>query len=169
MTVLISHEIVTEPDNYAEALARDDSLLWYNAMAIEIGKLEGIGAWELVELPEGRTAIGCQWVYAVKTKPDGKFDTARARVVTQGFTQRPGMDYFDITAPVVKFNSLRVLLAIGNTLDWEIKMLDVKSAFVNSNLDEEIYMRQPDGFNDGSNRVLRLHKALYGLKQAGRA
>ena len=79
------------------------------------------------------------------------------------------MDYFDITAPVVKFDSLRTLLAIGNALDWEIEMMDAKSAFVNSDLDEEIYMRQPDGFNDRSNRVLRLHKALYGLKQAGRA
>ena len=78
----------------------------------------------------------------------------RERVVAQGFTQKPGMDYFNITAPVVKFNSLRLLLAISKALDWEIEMMDVKSAFVNSNLDEEIYMRQPEGFNDGSSHVL---------------
>ena len=105
--VLISHEIITEPDNYTEAIAWDDSPIWYEAMNTEIGKLREIRAWELVELSVGQTAIGCQWVYAVKTKPDRKFDTARAQVVTQGFTQRPGMDYFDIMAPVVKFDSLR--------------------------------------------------------------
>ena len=77
------------------------------------------------------------------------------------------MDYFDIMAPVVKFDSLRTLLAIGNTFNWEIEMMDVKSALVNSNLDEEIYMRQLDGFNDRSDQVLQLHKALYRLKQAG--
>ena len=98
--------------------------------------------------------MGCRWVYAVKTKPGRKFDTARAQVITQGFTQRPGMDYFDTTAPIVKFNSLQLLLAIGNALNWEIEMMDIKSAFVNSNLDEEIYMRQPEGFNDGSSCVL---------------
>ena len=78
----------------------------------------------------------------------------REQVIAQGFTQKPGMDYFNITAPIVKFNSLRLLLAISKALDWEIEMMDVKSAFVNSNLDEEIYMRQPEGFNDGSSHLL---------------
>ena len=73
-------------------------------------------------------------------KPDEKFDTARAHVVAQGFTQRLGMDYFEVTAPVVKFNSLRLLLAIENSLNWEIKMMDVKSTFINSDLNEEIYI-----------------------------
>ena len=79
------------------------------------------------------------------------------------------MDYFDITAPMVKFDSLQLLLAIGNALDWEIKMMDVKSTFVNSDLDEEIYMLQPEGFSDRSSCILQLHKVLYGLKQAGKA
>ena len=106
-------------------------------MNTEIGKLEGIGVWELVELMAGGIAIGCQWVYTVKTKPDGKFDIARAQVITQGFTQRPGMDYFDIMAPVIKFYSPQTLLAIGNALNWEIEMVDIKSAFVNSDLNEK--------------------------------
>ena len=109
-----------------------------------------IGTWELTELPLDQTAIGCQWVYAMKTKLDGKFDKGKARVVAQGFTQRPGMDYYEITSPVVKFDSLRVLLAIANALDWEIEMMDVKGAYLNSDLKEEIYMRQPDGFDDGT-------------------
>ena len=79
------------------------------------------------------------------------------------------MDYYEVTSPVVKFDSLRLLLAVGNALDWEIELMDVKGAFPNSDLDEELFVRQPDGFDDGSGRVLKLRCALYGLKQAGRS
>ena len=113
-------------------------------------------------------AIGCRWVYAVKTKPDGEFEKAKGRIVTQGFTQRPGMDYYNITSPIVKFNSLRILLAIANTLDWEIEMMDIKGGYLHSMLEEEIYICQPDRFDDGSGWVLKLRWALYGLKQLGR-
>ena len=78
------------------------------------------------------------------------------------------MDYYDITSPIVKFNSLHVLLAIVNTLDWEIEMMDVKGGYLHSMLEEEIYMHQPDRFDDGSGWVLKLRRALYGLKQSGR-
>lgn len=166
---LISHEIITEPANYAEAIARDDAPIWIESMSIEIAQHEEIGTWDLVDLPPDRTAIGSRWVYAVKTKPTGQFEKAKSRIVAQGFTQRPGMDYYDITSPVVKFDSLRLLLALGNALDWEIELMDVKGAYLNSDLEEEIYMRQPEGFDDGSGRVLKLRRALYGLKQAGRA
>ena len=87
-------------------MSQDDSQIWHEAMKIKMEKLKDIGTWELVELPKERMAIRCRWVFAAKTKPEGKFDTARARVVAQGFTQRPGMDYFEVTAPVVKFDSL---------------------------------------------------------------
>ena len=125
-------------------------------MRIEMDQHEKFGTWKLVELPTGRTAIGCRWVYAVKTTPDGDFEKAKACLVTQGFTQRPGMDYYDITSPVVKFDSIRTILAMANDLNWEIEMMDVKGAYLNSVLDEEIYMAQPDQFNDGSGRVLKL-------------
>ena len=167
--VFVSRDIIIEPDNYANAMASENAPIWMIAMKIEIKQHEEIGTWELVHLPTGRVAIGCRWVYAVKTQPDGTFEKAKARIVAQGFTQRPGMDYYEITSPVVKFNSLRTLLAIGNSLDWEIEMMDVKGAYLNSNLDEEIYMQQPEGFDDGTGRVLKLKKAIYGLKQAGRA
>ena len=133
-----------------------------------MGQHQELRTWEITELPPGRTAIGCRWVYAIKTKPDGEFEKAKARIVAQGFTQRPGMDYYDITSPVVKFDSLRILLAIANTLNWEIEMMDIKGGYLHSMLEEEIYMHQPDRFNDGSGRVLKLRQALYGLKQSGR-
>src|SRR6266481_6361086 len=116
----------------------------------------------------GWTAIRCRWVYAVKTTSDGDFEKAKACLVTQGFTQRPRMDYYDITSPVVKFDSIRTILAMANHLDWEIKIMDVKGAYINSILNEEIYMAQPDHFNDGSGHVLKLVRSIYGLKQAGR-
>src|SRR6266481_898691 len=99
---------------------------------------------------------------------DGDFEKAKACLVAQGFTQRPGMDYYDITSPVVKFNSIRMILATANHLDWEIEMMDVKGAYLNSILDEEIYMAQPDHFNNGLGCVLKLVWAIYGLKQVGR-
>ena len=118
-------------------------------------------------LLERRKEIGCRWVYTIKTTPEGKFEKAKAQIVAQGFTQRPGMDYYKVTSPVIKFDSLRVLLSIANHMNWEIHMMDIKGAYLNSDLNKEIYMCQPEGFDDGSRCVLRLRCALYGLKQSG--
>ena len=107
-------------------------------MKIEMGQHQELGTWKITELPPGQMTISCQWVYAIKTKPDGKFEKAKARIVAQGFTQRPGMDYYDITSPIVKFDSLCILLAIANTLDWEIEMMDIKGGYLHSMLEEEI-------------------------------
>src|SRR6266481_4146874 len=164
---MVMREIITKPENLKEAEGQLDWPIWKQAMAIEMDQHNKVGTWELVELPMGWTAIGCQWVYAVKTKLDGDFEKAKARLVTQGFTRRPGMAYYDITSPVVKFDSIRMILAMANHLDWEIEMMDVKGAYLNSILNEEIYMAQPSHFNDGSGRILKLVQAIYGLKQAG--
>jgi hypothetical protein len=166
---LSATEIVTEPASYAEALRRPDFPMWQKAMETEMEQHAEVGRWTLVELPAGKNVVGSQWVYAAKTNAEGTFDLGKARVVAQGFTQRPGMDYFEVTSPVVKLDSLRLILAIAIQKGWEIEMMDVKGAYLNSTLDEEIYMRQPDGFNDGSGRVLKLHRAIYGLKQSGRS
>ena len=138
--IMVTREIITEPENLKEAEGQLDWLIWNQAMAIEMDQHNKFGTWELVELPMGWTAIGCRWVYAVKTTPDGNFEKAKAHLVTQGFTQRPGMDYYDITSPVVKFDSIRTILAMANHLNWEIKMMDIKGAYLNSKLNEEIYM-----------------------------
>ena len=167
--VFVSHDIIIEPNNYANAMSSENAPIWKIAMTVEIKQHEEIGTWELVHLPTGRIAIGCRWVYVVKTQLDGTFEKAKARLVAQGFTQRPGMDYYKITSPVFKFDSLWTLLAIGNSLNWEIEMMDVKGTYLNSDLNEEIYMQQPEGFNDGTGQVLKLKKSIYGLKQAGRA
>ena len=96
----ITREIITEPENYRVAVSHDNVPIWEDVMKIEMGQHQELRTWEITELPPGQTAIGCWWVYAVKTKPDGEFEKAKARIVAQGFTQRPGMDYYDITTPL---------------------------------------------------------------------
>jgi len=163
---MVTQEIVTEPKNLKEAEGQLDWPIWKQAMKIEMDQHKEIGTWELVNLPSERTAISCRWVYAVKTTPNSDSEKAKAHLVTQGFTQRPGMDDYDITSLVVKFDSIRTILAVANHFDWEIEMMDVKGAYLNSILDEEIYMAQPDQFDDTTGHVLKLVWAIYGLKQA---
>ena len=164
---VISNPIVP-PLTYAEAIKRLDYPLWQKAMDTEITQHNDLHTWDLVQLPPNRVAIGSRWVFAVKTNANGIFESPKARFVAQGFMQCPGQDYYDITSPVVKMDSLRAILALGIQNNWEMHMMDVKGAYLNCPLDKEIYMHQPDSYNDGSNRVLRLRLALYGLKQAGR-
>jgi hypothetical protein len=127
-----------------------------------------MGTWKLEDLPEGRSTIGCRWVFMRKYDEKGNIARHKARLVAQGFSQIPGMDFNETFAPVVRHDSLRAVLAIGAIKDLEIQQLDVKGAYLNGDLQEEIYMRQPEGFDDGSGRVCRLYKTLYGLKQSGR-
>jgi hypothetical protein len=119
--------------------------------------------WELVDLPPSRRAVKSKWVF--KLKVDGRY---RARLVAKGFTQIPGLDFDETFSPVARFESLQLLLALAALEDWHIHQMDVKSAFLNGELDKEIYMEQPQGFitSGKETQVCRLKKAIYGLKQA---
>ena len=105
-----------------------------------------------------------------QVKADGSIDRYKARLVAKGFSQLEGTDFDETFAPVARLSSIRALLALGAHYDWEIHQMDVKTAFLNGDLDEEIYMTQPEGFVQPGkvNMVCKLRKALYGLKQAGR-
>jgi len=146
-----------------ESALADD---WKEACQYEIDALAKNGTWTLVELPSGRKAIKSKWVF--KHKADGRFC---AWLVAKGFTQIHGIDYDETFSPVARFKSLRLLLALAALEDWEIHQMDVKSAFLNGLLDEEIYMEQPQGFIDPDHphKVCLLQKAIYGLKQASHA
>lgn len=124
--------------------------------------------WTVCELPEQRKAITNKWVFKLKRKADGQVDKYKARLVARGFTQKFGFDYTETYAPVAKLVTLKILLAIANRMDMHIHQMDVKSAFLNGELAEEIYMELPEGFTQG-NKVCKLNKAIYGLKQASRA
>jgi hypothetical protein len=124
-----------------------------------------------VELPHGQRAIGLKWVYKVKRDENGSIVKYKARLVAKGYVQHAGIDFEEVFAPIARLESVRLLLAIAAHSGWSVHHMDVKSAFLNGELQEEVYVQQPPGFIDDKhkNKVLRLHKALYGLRQAPRA
>ena len=126
--------------------------------------------WDLVELPSGREPIGSKWVFKVKHSSDGKVERFKARLVAKGYAQKYGIDYDETFSPVVKFSSVRALIAFAIQNDMLLHQMDVVTAFLNGNLEEDIYMQQPDGYvKEGSEHlVCKLNKSLYGLKQSPR-
>jgi transposase InsO family protein len=141
---------------------------WQAAMDEEYRQHLEMGTWELVEPVAGRRPIGCRWVFAKKFDESGKLTKYKARLVAQGFSQIPGIDYTDNYAPVARLDAVRTCIALSAIKKWTMRQLDIKGAYLNGVLEEELYMHQPDGFNDGSGRICKLKLALYGLKQAGR-
>ncbi|CAI7859548.1 unnamed protein product [Closterium sp. NIES-54] len=157
-------EMLGEPATLKEALESSDAEDWKKAMESELNSIEENGMWELVELPEGRNAITSKWLFKIKSDADGKIQRYKSRLVAKGYQQKEKVDYKDLFAPVVKPTTLRTLLARATIEGWVVKQMDVTTVFLNVILEEEIFMAQPEGFDDGSGRVLQLKKALYGLK-----
>ena len=155
--------------NRVEAALRDPG--WKAAMDKEMMALIRNNTWEILSLPKGKKAIGCWWVFTPKFRSDRVLDRLKARLVAKGYTQTEGIDYGETFAPVAKFNTVRVLVAVAAKCSWEILQFDVKNAFLHGELEEEVYMQLPPGYQltDKPNQVCRLKKALYGLKQSPRA
>jgi hypothetical protein len=127
--------------------------------------------WELVEHPKNKNVIGTKWVYRNKQVEHGIVVKNKGRLVAKGYSQVEGLDYGETFAPVENLEAIRILLAYASSHKMKLFQMDVKSAFLNGFINEEVYVEQPPGFEDATypNRVYRLHKALYGLKQAPRA
>ena len=159
-----------EPSTFQEALSSSDASLWMIAMQEEMEALHRNKTWELVELPKGRKAIGNKWVFKIKRDGNDQVERYRARLVVKGYTQKEGIDFNEIFSQVVRLTTIRVVLAICAAFDLHLEQLDVKTAFLHGELKEEIYMLQPEGFEEQGkeNLVCRLTKSLYGLKQAPR-
>ena len=124
--------------------------------------------WELVDLPPGTKPLGYKWIFKKKMKADGSIDKYKARLVVKGYRQKEGLDYFDTYSPVTRITSIRMLIAFASLNNLEIHQMDVKTAFLNGDLEEEIYREQPEGFvaPGQEKKVCKLVKSLYGLKQA---
>ena len=143
--------------------------MWEKAIHEELATLKAAGTWDLVEKTEGVNVVGSKWVFRAKKDAAGKIVCYKARLVVQGFSQVPGVDYFDMFAPVAQLASIRTILVFAGSQDLETSQIDIKGAYLNGELasDEVIYMRQPPGYANGS-FICKLHKTLYGLKQSGR-
>lgn len=168
MSVAISNDL--EPSNVSEAMLSSRKSEWKTAIKKELDSFKINNAWELVDKPSNRNIVKNKWVFKVKKDQDGNIATYKARLVAKGFTQKIGVDYSETFSPVIRFSNLRLLLAMTAELDLEAEHLDVETAFLNGEIDQTIYMSQPEGFEEPGfeNKVCLLKKAIYGLKQSSR-
>ena len=160
-----------EPSSYQQAIMGTDSEKWQEAMKSEMESMYANQVWTLVDPPEGVRPIGCKWIFKKKTDMDGNVQTYKGRLVAKGFKQIHGIDYDETFSPVAMVKSIRILLAIAAFHDYEIWQMDVKTAFLNGNLLEDVYMTQPEGFVDpkDAGKICKLQRSIYGLKQASRS
>lgn len=168
LTTAYSLLSMVEPKTVTEA-AKDE--YWVKAMNEELDQIEKNETWDLVPRPKDKNVIGTKWVFRNKLNEDGQVVRNKARLVCKGYAQIEGLDFEETFAPVARLESIRMFLSLAVHLKFKVYQMDVKSAFLNGNLEEEVYIEQPDGFllGEDPNAVCRLKKALYGLKQAPRA
>ena len=159
-----------DPLTFSQAISCTNSYHWLQAMKEELSSMDSNHVWEIVDLPSGKRAIGCKWIYKTKLNPDGSEERYKARLVAKGFTQREGIDYYETFAPVSSKDSFRIVMALVAHFNLELHQMDVKTAFLNGELNEEVYMKQPEGFEikGKEHMVCKLKRSIYGLKQASR-
>ena len=159
------------PKSYETAISSPERKAWETAMEAEMKALGDNDTWELVPRPTGRNIVSGKWVYKLKRNPDGSVDKYKARYVARGYSQIAGVDYKDTYAPTARPETIRLIFALTAQLDCVLEQMDVKSAYLHSTIDEEVFLEQPKGFEQvGENDkklVCRLKKSIYGLKQAG--
>ncbi|KAK2448739.1 putative mitochondrial protein [Trifolium repens] len=163
---LAAIESIEEPQSYRQATQTQE---WRDAMSQELKALEENKTWELARLSKGKKAVGCRWVYKIKYKSSGEVEKYKARLVAKGYTQVEGDDFNETFAPVAKMTTVRCLLTVAVAKGWELHQMDVSNAFLHGELNEEVYMEVPPGYNaPNDGMVCRLRKSLYGLRQASR-
>ena len=162
-----SKDISSNNLSVEKALNGPESNKWHEAMQKEMLTLHRNNVWTLVKPPKDKKIVQCRWVLKKKINSDGSVGTYKARLVAKGFQQQEGIDYDETFSPVVRFESVRTVLSLAASLDLNVHHMDVTGAFLNGNLDNEIYMYQPDYFNDkNKDLVCKLTKSIYGLKQS---
>ena len=167
-TIPYDAQPLTEPTTYKQV---DQNKHWCTTMDAEFEALQRQNTWVLVPPPSNRFPIGCKWIYRIKRNSDGTVARYKARLVAKGYDQAYGLDYSETFSPVVKQQTIRLVLSLAMHHQWQLHQLDVSNAFLHGELEEEIYMQQPPGYIDQRypTHVCKLVKSLYGLKQAPRA
>ncbi|CAH9119721.1 unnamed protein product [Cuscuta europaea] len=171
--VLLASEVVKNyvPDTFEQAVKSSKSNDWFKTMNEEMQSMFANQTWSLVSKPKGVKVVDCRWIYRMKDSLDPtELPKFKVRLVAKGFKQKQGIDYQDIFALVVKFKTLRLLLAMTTVFDWELEQMDVKIAFLHGDINETIYISQPPGFicKNKPDHVCLLKKSIYGLKQSPR-
>jgi hypothetical protein len=164
MTKLLNEE----PTTFEEATQKKQ---WKEAITEEHQSIMKNDVWEIVPRPKEKSIVTSKWVYKIKHVADGSVDKYKARFVARGFSQKEGEDYDETFSPVARYTSIGAIMSLVASMGWSLHQLDVKTAFLNGAIKEEVYIEQPQGFEVHSRdtHVCRLKKALYGLKQAPRA
>ena len=168
LTLLLTEQ--QDLSSVAEAKSSPDKVKWAEAMEREMESLRSNKVWELVEPPPNRRVIGSKWVFKRKVDADGVVERYKTRLVAQGCTQKFGLDYEETFSPIVRFESIRSVIALGAQHKLQLHQMDVSTAFLHGELTEEVYMKQPQGFIEQGNKYLvcRLNHSIYDLKQSPR-
>jgi len=156
------------PNSFDEAVHGKDARQWKLAIDEHLRLLEANHTWDVVKKPADANIISTKWVFKIKGLPNGRIDKYKARICGRGFTQEYGIDYFETFAPIVRMESLRILLALAAAQDWEIHQMDVVSAYLLGELEEDAYLGAPQGLELPKGKVLKAVEGLPGLKQSGR-
>jgi hypothetical protein len=168
---LIAHlniVIDSEPSTFDEVVKHK---VWKDAMIEQYELILKNEVWEVVPRPQGKSVVTSKWIYKIKHAADGSVEIFKARFVVRGFSQKEGIDYYEIFALVAGYTSIRVIISLASVFYWKLHQIDVKTAFLNGEVEQEVYIEQPEGFliNGKEYHVYKLKKSLYGLKQDPRA
>jgi predicted RNA binding protein YcfA (HicA-like mRNA interferase family) len=161
-----------EPKTLTEVLQRPDGDKYLDSAIKEVHAHLENGTWKLVRLPQGKQAISSRWVFKIKRKSDGTIDKYKGRIIVKGYVQRERVDYTETFAPTAHFGALQTVIALATMEDWELESVDISTAFLNGDIDAEVYMQKLEGVEfpgfEGSEWVLQLLKGLYRIKQGPR-
>ena len=171
MSYIARTQLSVEPESWTEMqkLSEHEKLKWIKAADEEIKSLKELQTWQLTELPTGKQAVGCKWVFKIKRDSEGKVHRYKARLVAKGYSQKYGEDYDATFAPVAKQTTFRTVLAIAAAKNMKVKHFDIKTAFLNGDIEEDLYISQPEGYvaEGEAHLVCKLQRSLYGQPEHG--
>jgi hypothetical protein len=165
---LCNFYIISVPSTYKQAMKSDEKLEWLKAISIKVNNLEEMRVWAVSQLPPGKKTLNGRWVFATKPDVDGSGIRFKAQFVAKGFTQVAGVDFNATFAPTATFVMLRLLLTVAAAHEWPVHSFDFVAAYLNSPINEDIWIKPPKGMSVPQGHALKLEKALYGTRQAAR-